>query len=459
MMDDNAVSNVLGAVLVTALFFTFLTTVEVEYRPVWDEDEEAEHLNSVVGQFADLKAEVERQTENRTLAPVANPFNLAPPPGTGLLGTKISQGSLELQPATISTTVNSPRIVVVEKDGKPLGILNEDWTLAGTSSEVTQVDRLDSLRLRIIKADNGEDQFQFEKGMFVRLDVTDANGIPAGVFKIYVPAKQKHDIWARVEAASGEVLIDQEIASDVKYKEHTTFWVDTLDPSLPFRQVLDAAEPPFKIELTHDWNTNDAKKQHIVEYSSAYVTKSTQGQDVFVGSGGGATITNYQESHSGASLRFAIEYNHLPRTELILEHGALLIRQPEGTSMILQPHFQVERVGTQTVVNINTPILQGTGDSSAGREMTTVVTQSLRQANILGTAPEFSYRIDTQFPVIWDRFFEERMTDAGFLNPDHYTMTVESDHVIVNIHGTSISPGVDDVQLRVTNSFVNLAVA
>ncbi len=459
MMDDNAVSNVLGGVLITALFFTFLTTVEVDYRPVWDEEEEAKHLAEVIAQFADLKSEIEKQTENRTLSPVTNPLRLAPPPGTGLLGDKAKDGTLSIEPSTIKTTFDTPRLVVVEKDGKPLGVLNEDWTLAGTTSDVEQIDRLDSLRLRIVKADNGEATFQFEKGMFIRLDVTDANGIPAGVFKAYVPAKQKHDIWARVEAASGEVLIDQEIASDVKYKEHTTFWIDTLDPSLPFRQVLDAAEPPYDIELTYDWASNDDKKIHVVEYSTAYVTKSTQGQDVFVGSGGGSTFNNYQDEHTGARIKYNINYVHLPPTELIIEHGAVIVRQPDGISMVLEPHFQFERTGTMTLANINVPILQGLADTAGGRETVNVRTQATRQASTLGTAPEMSFRIDTEYPSLWDDFLQEKLQDAGLKTPDHYVMTVNPSHVILNIHGTSTDGNVEDVQSRTEYHFVNVAIS
>lgn len=458
MMDDNAVSNVLGAVLVTALFFTFMTTVEVEYRPVWDETEEANHLVEVVAQFADFKSEIEKQTENRTLSPVTNPIRLSPPPGTGLLGTTATQGNLAMESSTIKTTFTTPRLIVVEKDGKPLGVLNEDWTLAGTTSEVDEIDRLDSLRLRISKNPD-EDKFEFEKGMFVRMDILDANGIPAGAFKAYIPDKDKHDIWVRVEAASGEVLVDQEIASDVKYKEHSVFWIDALDPSLPFQQVLDAAEPPYDIELTYDWNSNDPKHIHTVEYSTAYVTKSNQGQDVFVGSGGGSTANNYQDVHKGGRIAYQIDYAHLPPTKLVVEHGAVIISQPEGSSMILEPHFLVERSGSMTLININIPVLRGYSDAAAGRETINVVTQATRQASVLGTLPEFSFRIDTEFPDVWRDFLQERMTDAGYNTPAHYTMTVNDDHVIIDVSGTSTVSSIEDVQVRTEYGFVTVSLA
>ncbi len=455
-MNEEGTTTVLGAILVVALLFTFMANVETNYRPIWDEDKEAEHFKQVLNQFADLKAETEKQTENRTLAPVSNPLHLAPPTSKGILAGPGVRGELQFQSATINTTYFAPILTILEKNGKALGKLNEAWTLAGASSSVEDIERLDSLRIRITKQTGTEDKFEFEKGMYVKLEVTDSDGNFAGWFRAYIPVKQKNDIWVEVTAASGEVLIDQEYASDVKYKEHYQFWIDTLDPSWPFEQVLNAASAPFSLELTYDWNSPDPKKQHDVEFSSAYMKRSDAGQDVFIGAGGGSTATNYNDQKSGGRLAYSIPYRHLPEVDIVLEHGALIVSQEQGNSMVLEPHVDVERSGTMTLVSMALPIYQGSTDNVGGRTSALAVTKTIRQETVLGTGPEFDLTIETQFPDIWANFLDRKLSDAGLTAPQEYNINKLADRVTISVKGSSNTPSVHDVQTRLQQTIINV---
>ncbi len=454
-MNEEGTTNVLGAILVVALLFTFMANVETNYRPVWDEDKEATHFKSVLNQFADLKAETEKQSENRTNAPVSNPLRLTPPSTMGLLGGPGVAGDLQFQSGTINTTLSAPRLTVIEKNGKSLGKLNEQWTPAGPSSNVDQIERLDSLRLRITKSP-GADKFEFEKGMYVKLDVTDQSGNFAGWFRAYIPEKDKHDIWIEVVASSGEVLINQEYASDIKYKEHGTFWIDTLDPSWPFKEVLDATDAPYSLELTYDWNSNEAKKIHNVQYSTAYIRQSSSGQPVFIGSGGGSTVNNYADQSSGGRLAYNIPYRHLPEVDIYLEHGAVILAQEQGNSMVLQPHFNVERSSTQTLVSLSFPVYHGSADNVGGRSSAQVVTTLQRQNLLLGTAPELTLTIDTQFPDIWAKFIDNELRENGLVAPQEYTIAKLPSYVEVHLKGSSSTPTVHDIQIRSHQSVINV---
>ncbi len=455
-MNDEGTTTVLGAILVVALIFTFMANFETNYRPVMDEDLEAAHFKSVLNQFSDLKAETEKQTQNRTLAPVSNPLHLEPTTSKGILGGRGVTGELQFSSGTINTSYYAPTLTVLEKNGRPLGKLNEAWQSAGAVSAVEDVERLDSLRIRITKQTFSEDKFEFEKGMYVKLEVTDANGNFAGWFRAYIPEKQKNDIWVEVTAGSGEILIDQEYASDVKYKEHYQFWMDTLDPSWPFKQVLDAAAAPYSLELTYDWNSGDQKKQHKVEFSTAYLKRSAEGQDVFVGGGGGSTLTNFRDEKAGGRLSYKIPYRHLPEVEIVLEHGALIASQEQGNSMVLEPHVEVEVSGTMTLVSLSLPIYQGGSDNVGGRTSALVVTKALRQETVLGTGPEFSFTIDTDYPDIWARFLDTKLSDAGLAAPQEYSITKQADSVTILVTGSSTSPSVHDVQTRLQQTIIRV---
>ncbi len=454
---DDATSTILGAILVVALGFTFMVQVQTDYQPRWAEDREAAHLDGVISQFADLKAQSEKQSENRTLSPVSNPVRLSPPERTGLFAASSEPGTIEFRSSTINTSAWAPELRLVHRNGKNLGVLNEQWATSSGSSTVEDIERIESLRIRLTGPT--AEKLELKKKAFVQLDITDDTGNFAGAFRAYVPEKDKDDLWVRIITSTGEVLVDQELAADVKYKEHNRFWIDALDPSWPFQQVLDAAKAPFSFELTYGFPELDGNKWPTVEYSATYVTRSTEGQEVFVGGGTGSTISNYLENHQGGRLTFKIPYQQLPEATLILENGALIIVQPEGASMILEPQFLVERVGAMTLVQFTQPVYKGSGDAVGGRSSASVVTQAVQVSDILGTGPRFTYNIDTEYPDVWNEFLTRTLADAGLTFPQQYSVTNTATGVQMRVEGSSAASTTHDVQINLKISTINIALA
>ncbi len=447
----------LGAVLLIAIGITFLATVQIEYKPRWDEDRESRHFDGVLTQFSDLKAETEKQAVNRSLAPVASPMNLVPPKGSGFFGETLATGSLAFRASTITTTSFAPTLTVIEKNGRTLGLLNEQWVSSGGSSVVEGIDRIDSLRLRFTGPN--VDKLEFKKNAYAELEVTDADGNFAGSFRTYIPDKDKHDMWVKVVTATGEILIDQEYAPDLKYKEHNKFWVDALDPSWPFHQLLQATKAPYSFELTYDFPELDPNKWPAVEYSVAYIKQTQSGDEVYVGGGGSASIiTNYQNVRTGGRLSYNIEYQQYPTSEIVLENGALIVSQAEGASMVLEPHFQIERSGTETLLNIVSPIYKGSSDDLGGRKSASIVTAGRTSDQIFGLTPEFRYTIETDYPDIWVDFLDNQFKGAGMTSPDQYIIVKLPGAVQVNVYGTSNSATVNDVQIRINYNIIDVSM-
>ncbi len=446
MTDDLAVSNVLGAIMVVALMLTFMIRVDTEFEPRWEEEAEAAHLEELLSQFADLKAQTDKQTDNRTLAPVINPLLLGPRPSTAMLADKPAIGALYFDSTGFNTTFTSPRLFLIEKNGKPLGALTELWTEAQTSSDILQISRLDSLRIRLTGQES--DKLELKADAFVDIEVTDANGVYAGGYRAYVPPKDKLDIWARILTSTGEVLVDQELASDVKYKEHNRFWIDVLDASWPFRQVLDAAEGPVDLQLTWGFpDISDPAKWPEVEFATSYVTIADSGQDVFVG-GSNSGITDFAQTKQGGRLEYAIEYRELPPVTIVLEHGALILAQPDGAGMVLKPAFSVSRSGAMTIVDIVAPTYHGDTGSHGGKSSATVTSRATGTSALLGTTAEFTWTIDTDYPQVWVDFLRARLDGADLAEGTEYLLDPGARSVEVTVIGTSTAESTHDVQVR-----------
>ncbi len=446
MIDEEGVTNVLGAILVVALAVTFMVKIETEYQPQWDQDRESAHLDALLSQFADLKAQGEKQTENRTLSPVSNPLRMGPAQPIGLFSKPQPEGMLRFESASQNTSFAAAEIRLIERDGLSLGTLNEQWHTAAFSNSLDEVSRLDSLRIRLTGQNAAK--LELKADAFVNLDVTDANGDHAGSFRAYVPPKDKHDIWARITTATGEVLVNQELASDVRYKEHNQFWIDTLDPSWPFRQVLNAAARPFTLELTWGFpDISDPAKWPRVDYAASYVSRTEAGQDLFIG-GGSSGAVNFVQAEEGGRLRYDIAYQHTPPVALVVEHGAVILAQPDGNSMVLEPILNARRSGAITVVDIVAPTYIGDSATHGGTAAMTVITRAIGTASLLGTTAQFTLTLDSAYPEVWAQFLRERLGGSGLEEGPEFSIATSAQTVQLTLFGTSSSSSTHDIQIR-----------
>ncbi len=66
LLNDEAISPVLGTVLILAIGMTILTTVQVSFMPVWNAEEELNHLEKMNDDFKELKSSVESSAVSGT---------------------------------------------------------------------------------------------------------------------------------------------------------------------------------------------------------------------------------------------------------------------------------------------------------------------------------------------------------------------------------------------------------
>lgn len=74
--SDDAMTSVVVAVLLIGLFVIMLSTIQTIYVPQWMSQKEAEHMNEVAGQFADIKYAIDIQSIIEQDTPISTPITL-----------------------------------------------------------------------------------------------------------------------------------------------------------------------------------------------------------------------------------------------------------------------------------------------------------------------------------------------------------------------------------------------
>ncbi len=72
--NDEGISPVIGGVLILAISVTLLTTVQLNYVPVWNAQEELNHLEKVNDDFKELKSSIESSAVSGTV--LSSPFSM-----------------------------------------------------------------------------------------------------------------------------------------------------------------------------------------------------------------------------------------------------------------------------------------------------------------------------------------------------------------------------------------------
>ncbi len=70
--NDEGVASTVGTILALLVFLTFLSLITNQYVPVWMNDAEAAHMNTVFAQYGDLKSSIDNQILSCTVAQLVN---------------------------------------------------------------------------------------------------------------------------------------------------------------------------------------------------------------------------------------------------------------------------------------------------------------------------------------------------------------------------------------------------
>ncbi len=447
--DDPAVSNVLGAILMFALFVISLVVIRVEFAPVWDEDREARHMDEVLGQLAQVKSDLDRQVDNRTDVGVSDPIRLDRQPGFRFLQGGGLPGSLAFDAAAAGTGVeiSSPRMTILVSNGQSFyGITDpNDWEIIdGTEDEYIDVDRVRALRVRVLLP---PDLNYYEDGDSATLAIDDINGDPVGSAVVTfrdLPSEWALQIQIFADTDS-DGAIDDEVSSDLEaFFQQTAglqyFYVDLMDPSLLFDAILASAEGPLQLAITQDG------------LDAAYVVVFDSAQGGGTGTSGGAiglVVDNYAAGpFEGGLLGFHGSNSRFVDQDYLLEHGAI-VRIQEGVAVVAVPPRLAVTVGSaQTRIEWDLPSLGGVTQQLAGARSASILLDPAERTSLEATARRITFEIPTAYPDAWEAFLHREFIEAGLSTADlEYSIQPTGSGIILTVDGETIDPNVGDDDL------------
>lgn len=442
--DDSAVSNVVAGVLVFALVMMALVVVRVEFVPAMEKDQEAAHMRTVQGEFLQLRAEAERQATNRTGGlSVSTPLTLSQEDGKWRYFTGSGlPGSLMFDPRKgDATNLSAEELLIFNQDGEDMFGIDEDWRQIKPGETLENISKVQHLRIRandpgsIAGPPHGE-----EKGS-VTLTVTDADGDFAGDIRVYVMSHPSgYNINTRVRDANQTVLYDQGHAH-FNQDQPEFYWVDALAPAAQFRTVLSHAASPFTFTWDQDVLTGHYTISYLEEGENGTVQKGNSGKNV----------TDWSLEHGAGALMFDSTNRYFLDQDLRLEHGALIVEQAEGATLVGEPEFRASLNSGQTRITTTSVGLSGPPDEVGSRQSVPVEFRATEHATLTATAPAFTWSYPTDHPGLWEDLWRERLASAGLdEGAGEFMISTQPDRATLTVYGTDADPNSDAHDLSLT---------
>lgn len=440
--DEEAVSTVLGAILVAAIFVAFLVVVRVTFVPRWGEEAEASHMRLVERQLVTLKGELDRQVDNRSQGAILNPVSLGVD-RVSVLEPSQPLHSLRFNPSSRTASVSSNQLLIQTQNGTSYVGASETWE-AVTGGEVSSIAEVLSLRLRLVRVSDNNN------GDRVTIRVDDAGGSFAGNISVYVTdLPSGYNINVRVVDASGAELYDQGVAFEQQDPKEP-FWVNCLSDDYRFGQVLGAATKPLKLTLTEQ-NVDNGGGNEDLDASYAITYRQSTGEGSVVVGGGGIVQFNYAQTYQGGFLQLQSRNLHYPDQDLIIENGAVIINQAEGAVFKVDPQIDAALVGSTTSITIGLPSLVGDDVLVTGTGTATVTSLATRQTTLIAQAPRLNLTVQTAFPALWSNFFTAKLDPVpGFDAGQEFAVSSTATTATVLIYGLTTDPNSTSYDLFVT---------
>lgn len=414
-----------------ALVVSVLVTVRVSFVPSWEKDAEAQHMRLVEGQMSTLLSLLDQQVGNETASALTTPVSLRQPSTSVFAGARLPH-TFSFEETGAAMRFAAPSLWLIERNGTDLSGAQESWSGAQGAS-LTGVSRMESFRMRLdsIAATHVGDEVVFT--------VTNATGAYAGDLRLTVSAYPSgFNVDVRVRDATSTVLYDQ---GDAFFQQTTIapYYLDLLDERFRFDRVLGSAATPYDVAATvTNIDGGGGNLDFIADYAATYIQWTAEGTFVV---GTGAPVVAYNESYAGGLLRFASRNQYFVEQDYVLENGALVLNQSQGSVFRSEPAVRVSLVGNVTDVEVVLPTLEGENVTLSTRSTAIVSLAAFQHNRITAKAPSLTIEITTAFPDLWSSFWTSELGAlAGFTDGTHYAVATNASVVTVQIYGSASDP-------------------
>lgn len=390
--DEAAVSSVVSAVLLFALFTTASVMWTFQTLPEWIADREEAHQGGVVERFATLRSGLETLSAGDDPGTVAITLPLSPRP-VALLQTAPAQGELGLEDdLEVSATFTGTAIHLL--DGAPLGLPSE----AVDGNVLADVAGLTALVLSLASSGvNNNDIAWVQASATDGTETATIRVTHAGRNQAVDCADKELRITVTTSAGTTDHVLTCGVGSALGGRA-----VDALDGVYGFRAALRRLDAPYSVTLT-DGGTGTAAGTFTAVWSDS------NGLVQVAGSG---QSSSFSVSQSGARLAHTGRYQHHPAQSLSWEGGAFVREQPDGEAVHTDPTFSLLLDGTTGHLAWTMIALQGTG-SISGTGTATATVRHTTTTEVVLTATGGTFTVDGPHGGAWRAFFTDKALLSG----------------------------------------------
>jgi hypothetical protein len=436
--NDEAVSTVVGALIVTAIAVGGLTLYQLTVVPNIEEQTEADLMDTIAHGMANLDADLLRQLRETSAAPLSSPITVSAdtPP---FVPQSTHTGALSFEPGTASTTITSPDLRVVSRNGSAvLSGSGGQWETVQNGETIDDIAGVIGLRIKIADPNPGdEDQLTIE--------ATDADGNYAGDLKLVTEINQTDldlVVQTREPPSPGTVVFHNHILSIHQERWDANYWIDAMLDLYWFDLQLANADKPA--QLTFGIPTGSELDS---EYKVSYDKRVAPGLTTTVGAG--ETITDYERSTGTGTISYEAQNEHFPDQTFSIEHGALVREQANGSTFLIDPPLDASAGGGVVKLGLDVPVLEGDENAVSASGVATVRTTTSSHETMSATAPNLTLSWETEHPQAWERFLDDELTDAGLTSQGcdtdppssgcQFAITTNASSVELEVHGLSVT--------------------
>lgn len=460
-MDDRGISNVLGAILMFALFVVTLITVQVRYVPVWDENREVRFTDRVQGQLALLKSDLDRQVDNRTDVPVTEPLSLGMESGFSFFrGARLAGTATFLSTVgSGAVTFQSPHLTILQQNGKSfLGLVDPTgWVpLDNSGDEYQSVASVRVLRVQIPWPSNTND---CDTDITAVLHVSDSAGdeLAKAEMTCHDSSSERTirtSIWRRDTVSSPWEEVSSDVEAIFQGADADFFYVDLLEPALLFDVVLAGLDTPLILSME--------KLGLAANYILVY--DDTSGGTNGGGSGAtpGLEVDNYgPATFTSGAIQVETNNERFVDQTFILEHGAILVDQAGDAAMLVPPLMQFTDSGDQAILEWTLPSLDGSTQALSGADSVSVIADpSGERFELRAVGSQFIIDIPSNHPEVWEDFLRRSLRDVGFVESPaagaEFDIVTDADSCTLTLDGEDLDPDADDLLLDLTQASIGL---
>ncbi len=414
LRDDQAVSVIIGAVLLLAIVVSALVAFRLAYVPVAGERAEHDHMKDVSRAMGSLNAEILKGAQDPTGVPFPTsiPMTGTYPP---LVPGQPPGGTLELS-GERSVTIQADDLTVFTKDGAPVS--SDEWSLVDETTTLTSIEDVLQFRVKLLDALAPGDEFKVE--------ITDAENEFAGSVTVQGTGTDRIDL--RVHNENQESVYFERVYNDTAdFQDQHRF--NLLADTLGFDALLNQAETPFNLTVEPPQGV-DIEHTIVYEETSNGISRLA---------GHGQTIASYHESWTTGTLSFATAYQFFVRQSFVLDHGAMIMEQTDGAVFTVEPPLRVEATDDLTTVHLLTPSITGDGFSISSGDRVEVHTTPDKTQRFHASANSLTLTFATPFQDQWSDHLHETFQEAGLEDGPDYTVEPDTNDrsIKATLHGTN----------------------